>query len=44
MDNIPQQGFKAASAEGRYCDEMESLADSIGKPKVMIAGAKSQSG
>jgi hypothetical protein len=43
MGNIPQQGFKAASTEGPYRDEMESLADSIRKPEEMLAGAKNQS-
>jgi len=43
MENIPQQGFKAASTEGRYRDEMESLANSIRKAEEMLAGAKNQS-
>jgi hypothetical protein len=43
MENIPQQGFKAASTEGRYRDEMESLADSICKAEEMLAGSKNQS-
>ena len=43
MENIPQQGFKAASTEGRYRHEMKSLADSIRKAEEMLAGAKNQS-
>ena len=41
MEDIPQQGFKAASRW--YGDEMESLADSIRKAEEMLAGAKNQS-
>jgi hypothetical protein len=43
MQNIPQQGFKAASTEGRYRDEKNALADSIRIAEEMLAGAKSPS-
>ena len=42
MQNIPQQGFKAASTEGRYRGEKAALAESIRRNRVMLAGAKSQ--
>jgi hypothetical protein len=43
MEKVPRQGFKAASTEGRHCDEMELLADSMRKAEEMLAGAKNQS-
>jgi hypothetical protein len=41
VQNIPQQGFRAASTGGQYRDEKESLANSIRIAEEMLAGAKS---
>lgn len=42
LHNIPQQGFSAASTEGRYRDEKTALADSIRESRAMLAAARTQ--
>jgi len=42
MQNIPQQGFQAASTEGRYRDEKAALAASIRENKELLAGVMSR--
>jgi hypothetical protein len=42
LQNIPTQGFRAASTGGRYRDEKAALADSIRESREMLAGARTQ--
>lgn len=42
LNNIPTQGFRAASTEGRYRDEKSALESSIREAKEMLAGLRSQ--
>jgi hypothetical protein len=41
-ENIPHQGFAAASQEGRLRDERQALSEAIRRNEEMLAGAKSQ--
>lgn len=42
LNNIPTQGFRAASTEGHYRDEKGALSSSILKAKEMLAGLRTQ--
>jgi hypothetical protein len=42
MQNIAQKGFEAASTEGRYRSEKQTLEAAIRQNKELLAGARTQ--